>query len=103
MAASPRILVVTEDVTERHRTQQLLANSERRFRAADEKNLACDLRWTFKGARSYVSPSTIRGARVAPGEEIVGRDFTSLLHPEDLQSVLGRQEHAGRDAGEAMR
>jgi PAS domain S-box-containing protein len=81
------ILVITEDVSERHRTERLLANSERRFRALIEKSSDAIVLLDARGHALYASPATSSVLGFAP-EEIVGRDFTSLIHPEDLRAVL---------------
>jgi len=81
------ILVVTENVTERHRLEQLLANSERRFRALIENSSDAIVLLDRQARALYASPATREILGFAP-EEIVGRDFTSFLHPEDVPSVV---------------
>jgi two-component system cell cycle sensor histidine kinase/response regulator CckA len=81
------VLVLTEDVSERHRMQQLLANSERRFRAMVEKSTDVITLLDRAGFVLYASPATSEVLGLTP-EELVGRDFTLLLHPEDARGVL---------------
>jgi PAS domain S-box-containing protein len=80
------ILVVTEDVSERHRMQQLVARSERRFRALIEKSSDAIVLLDPQGHALYASPATAQLLGFGL-EELVGRDFKALVHPDDAQGV----------------
>ncbi len=96
------VLSINRDVTELHRIQQELRDSEARFRSLITSSsdliavLAPDARL------SYVSPQVETMLGYAP-EELTGRDMFSLVHPEDaprarhaFATMLLGQEHVSR-------
>ncbi|MCG3169352.1 MAG: hypothetical protein CALGDGBN_00870 [Pseudomonadales bacterium] len=91
----------TMDVTARHEAEQQMRASEEKFRTLVES--ANDIIYTLDptGRVEYVSPnwSEILGH---PVEEIVGRNYHELLHPDDLapaREFLQRILSSGRKQG----
>jgi PAS domain S-box-containing protein len=70
-----------------HRMQQRLAHSERRFRALVEKSSDAIVLLDLQGCSLYASPATSQLLGFAP-EELRGRDFKALVHPDDAPSVV---------------
>lgn len=74
------------DITARHEAEERLRASEGKFRTLVES--ANDIIYTVDpaGRINYVSPSWT-GILGHPIEDIVGRVFSELLHPDDLESA----------------
>ncbi|MFS8084367.1 MAG: PAS domain S-box protein, partial [Acidobacteriota bacterium] len=72
-----------QDITERKRAEEALAQSEVHFRSLIEH--AADIISTYdaNGVRLYTSPSVERVLRYK-AEEMIGRSGFELLHPDDL-------------------
>jgi len=78
---------VFQDVTEQRKTQAAVVASEQRFRrlAVNAPDMIAESR--LDGVMTYVSPACLPLTGFTP-EELVGRPFTSLMHPEDGAKVL---------------
>lgn len=83
------IIGISFDITERRRMEDVLAASERRFRALIENSLDVLLLVGDNGRVLYASPSSARITGYPP-EERLGRSFLELVHPEERAHV-GRQ------------
>lgn len=81
------IVGVARDITERKRVEEVLRQSEEQYRLITENShdLICviDLNGTF----TYVTPSFKRALEYSL-EELLGTNAFSLIHPEDLDSVM---------------
>jgi PAS domain S-box-containing protein len=73
------------DITERKETERALSDSERKFRSLVENANDLIYMLTPDGIMTYVSPNwpEILGQEV---EEVVGKSFAPLIHPDDLQA-----------------
>jgi PAS domain S-box-containing protein len=74
------------DVTDQKAAEAALAESEGRFRrlAVNAPDIICESR--LDGVLTYVSPASMAITGFTP-EELVGRNFLSLMHPEDGKKV----------------
>jgi diguanylate cyclase (GGDEF)-like protein/PAS domain S-box-containing protein len=79
------------DVTDRHREATQLAESEEQYRLLAENSTDVIMR-SRDGLILWLSPSLDRALGWAP-DEWVGRDFFSLVHPDDVEGV--RRDDAG--------
>jgi PAS domain S-box-containing protein len=70
------------DVTDQKAAEAALAESEARFRrlAVNAPDIICESQ--LDGVLTYVSPASLAITGFTP-EELVGRNFLSLMHPED--------------------
>ena len=74
---------IVHDLTDRKRAEEALEKSEHHFRSLIEN--ALDLVWVINadGTVRYQSPST-ETVLGYPAGDLVGRDVTELVHPDDL-------------------
>lgn len=82
-----RVSYTWRDVTDRHVAQGRLADSEQRFRLLAE-NMSEVVMLARDGLVEWVSPSITPTAGWLP-EEVVGRNAVDLVHPDDLELVVG--------------
>jgi PAS domain S-box-containing protein len=75
------------DVTDQKLAEAAIAESEERFRrlAVNAPDMITEAR--LDGTMTYVSPASLAVTGFAP-EELIGRNFASLMEPEDAQRVL---------------
>ena len=80
------IIGTVVDVTDQKAAETALAESEGRFRrlAVNAPDIICESQ--LDGVLTYVSPASLAITGFAP-EELVGRNFLSLMHPEDGKKV----------------
>lgn len=89
----PAVQVMLRDVSERTRQQEALRRSEERYRGLFEKSLAFIYRIDPGGILIDLNPAGLQATGWAP-EEIIGRPFTELIHPEDLSVAIGKFQSA---------
>lgn len=90
-AAVRRALSEGEERTQRRRTETLLAESERRFRALIENSSDGLFLVDIQGTVVYAAPSTAHILGYA-ADELTGQDIFALVHPDDLE--LSRRSFA---------
>ena len=83
---SDRVSYAWRDVSERHRAQEAIEESEQRFRLLAE-NMSDVVTLVRDGIVEWVSPSVTAVAGWQP-EDIVGTAPVGLMHPDDLDRVL---------------
>jgi len=92
------VIGVALDVTDRHRAQEALHESERRFRSLIEN--ASDVISVVRedGTVEFASPSVERLLGI-PRDSLVGRSILELVHPDDLPHAAERLQRAVENAG----
>ena len=83
----PLLLIVGRDITEIRNSEQALLQSERRFRGFIE-HLPLGVVIAQNGIIRYANPSSLEMIGY-DSEEIIGRAFSELVHPDDLEMVMG--------------
>jgi PAS domain S-box-containing protein len=91
------------DITARQRTEEVIQNNEKRFRALIENGLDDISLLAADGTLLWESPSTIRNLGYAPGEYVT-RNIFEIMHPHDLawtRKVFAKlvQEPGGHESG----
>ncbi len=86
------------DITDRRRVERALKRSEDQCQALMDGVNDAIFTIDARGAFTYISPSIERIAGYQ-AEEIIGTNFVRIVHPDDLQNVMGRlqQAFAGQD------
>ena len=82
-------LVVSQDITDRKRSEEELVNSERRFRALIENGADYISLLAADGSLLWESPADIRMLGYAENE-FLGQNILEIVHPEDLSWVQER-------------
>ncbi len=95
---APFSVHVIQDITERNRVQEALARSEKHFRALLEH--ASDLVAVVdaNGLITYISPS-VRQLGGYETDELMGRSYLELTHPEDAPGAANRYAELIRSPG----
>ncbi|WP_051748313.1 PAS domain S-box protein [Nevskia soli] len=75
------------DISRRKHTEQALAQSHARFRALTENSSDLIVVLDAEGIVRYASPSLTRIGGYGP-DEIVGRRFSEIMHPDDVGRML---------------
>ncbi|HJW93180.1 MAG TPA: PAS domain S-box protein [Thermoanaerobaculia bacterium] len=89
MLERPSRLVIAQDVTERLRAQELLRESEERYRNVVE--LSPDAVFVHQdGKLHFVNTAAIKLVGAKNAEELVGRDIIELVHPDFRSTVRSR-------------
>jgi PAS domain S-box-containing protein len=81
------IFILSVDITERKRTEQAMADNEKRFRALIESASDGISLLGADGKIVYASPATQRILGFAP-EDLIGIDPRDYTHPDDLGPLL---------------
>ena len=101
-----RVCGLTDDITERSKTEEALRRSEGLFRALTETSAELVSISGADGRRSYISPSSERVLGYRP-EDLEGRSPLDLIHPEDLPAAAAMMReilaNPGRVLGFAFR
>jgi len=81
------LIAQVQDLTASKEAEAALAQSEQRFRrlAVNAPDMIAES--TLQGVMTYVSPASLSITGFTP-EELVGRPFSSLMHPDDALKVL---------------
>lgn len=82
----PALLVRASDVTERRRSEGLLAESEERFRALATRAPVGIFQTDADGACRYVNPRWTELSGLGP-EQAQGNGWLAAIHPDDLDRV----------------
>jgi PAS domain S-box-containing protein len=82
------IVMFTEVVTERRRAEERLRASEEKYRELVETVNDVIFALDGEGRITYLSPVFEATSRYRI-DELIGQPFTSYVHPEDLEEVLG--------------
>ncbi|MDY6835919.1 MAG: PAS domain S-box protein [Chloroflexota bacterium] len=80
-------LILIRDITERKKAEQLLQQSEARFRALIENAADAIAVLSADGTISYESPSVERLLGYSP-DDLIGKWVLDLIHPDDQASIL---------------
>ncbi len=84
------IVIFSEDITERKRADQLLRESEERYRLAMEATSDGIWDWDLVTGHVYYNPAYFRMLGYQPGELADHAvTWTERIHPDDRQRVLG--------------
>ena len=75
------------DVTDQHRTQAELRESESRLRLAIEGARLGTWDWDLRTAKGSWSPRTVEILGVENGDDITPRQRTEIMHPDDRERV----------------
>ncbi len=91
------IFGVIMDVTARKQAEQAILESEARFRMLAENGSDILAHSALDGRVTYVSPSVEHRLGYTP-EDVVGRQFTDFVHPDDIEAVQAvvRTQFLGR-------
>ena len=81
------VLVIARDITERKRMDEVLKESETKYRMLVDHS--SDMLWNLsaKGILTYVSPSWERVTGYAPSS-LIGTSFQALVHPDEVTGHL---------------
>lgn len=74
------------DITEQYRLQRDLNESLKHFKMISENSADLICRHTKTGAFEYISTAVVKLTGYLP-EELFGKDFISLVHPEDQKMI----------------
>lgn len=95
------VLSLTEDISEKKRTQQALADSEHRFRALVENSADAVAIIQQDGYLGYISPSVTRILGYSE-EEALALNLFEQLHPNDVADVAARMATVMQHPGVPM-
>ncbi|APQ17082.1 PAS domain S-box protein [Maribacter hydrothermalis] len=80
------IVVNTRDVTEKKKAEELLENSERRFKTLVQEGSDIIGIINKHEIFSYVSPTSIKTLQISP-EEFIGTNVFDYVHPDDYERI----------------
>ena len=85
--AVERVIIITEDISERKKAEQKQRRGEQHFRALIEHSSDVITILNQDGLIRYKSPSVQRELGYAP-DELTGQNVFDLVHPDDTPAVL---------------
>jgi two-component system NtrC family sensor kinase len=83
----PELVAVARDVTERKKAEERIRDSEERYRSLVETSSAAVATTDSMGQFTFVNEAGCKMSGYSR-EELIGRVFTDILHPDDKQKVL---------------
>lgn len=83
------IIVSTEVITDRKRAEQEIRDSEERNRRLIEASTDAII-VRFKGTITYANPAALKLFRATRMEELIGRHYLDLVHPDDRAGSAAR-------------
>ncbi|MCL5030264.1 MAG: response regulator [Bacteroidetes bacterium] len=86
-----RMVVVHVDITARRMATEQLKESEKRYRLFADNSTDIIATTDESGIFTYVSPVIERLLGYKP-EEVIGKSFFELLHPDDLESIQSKRK-----------
>jgi PAS domain S-box-containing protein len=89
---------IVRDITDNKRAQDVLHESEKRFRALIENSSDAITLLDANGRAVYDSPAAPGMLGYGP-EEWIGRDVFALIHPDDLLTIRGLFQNLGKTPG----
>ena len=92
---------IVHDITERRRAEDALKESEERFRSLIQNSADIIVILDGNGLISYETPSFSRVLGYSPGH-MLGRNPIELIHPDDVQKVLGALGDVYRDINDGV-
>lgn len=87
-ATAPGFIATLTDKTERHRAEQKLLDSEKRFRSLVQNSTDMLLVYGADGRITYANPAVERILGFSP-DEMIGRGGYEVVHPEDMIEAKG--------------
>ncbi|MGO4886319.1 EAL domain-containing protein [Anaerobacillus sp. MEB173] len=87
------------DISERKQTEDLLQESENRFRSVVE--LSPNMIMIHQDEKIvYANPTTVRLAGVNDSSQLIGRSIYDFIHPSDREKAIARNEKIQQGMGE---
>ena len=83
------VVLVFSDITEKYRLQQVLVESEVRYRALVESS-PVGVAVHQQGLLAYVNPMAVRIAGASSAQQLLGRPFMDFVHPDFHAEVAER-------------
>jgi PAS domain S-box-containing protein len=95
------VIELEKKLRELKQTEEVLQESEERFRALTENATDITLILNYESIFKYVSPSVKKIFGYSP-DELIGETVSRLVHPEDLPRIHERIERAIQSPGETI-
>ena len=94
------VVLVFSDITEKYRLQQVLVESELRYRALVESS-PVGVAVHQQGLLVYVNPMAVRIAGASSAQQLLGRPFMDFIHP-DFRAEVAQRARRMLDQGAAL-
>jgi len=93
IAEKPNILVMIQDITERKEAEQLLRESEEKYRILLETAVMGLVEFDVKEYKvSYINPKLLEILGYNKEDLLVEKTFLKIVHPEDLKNLIRSSE-----------